>query len=50
MTTKTLRTEPQKRLYSPDARRGFDMFWINWEFCTTVLSETVSRTGGLPVF
>ena len=28
MTTKSLRTEPQKRLYSLDALRGFDMFWI----------------------
>ena len=28
MTTKSLRTEPQKRLHSLDALRGFDMFWI----------------------
>ncbi len=28
MATKSLRTEPQKRLYSLDALRGFDMFWI----------------------
>jgi predicted acyltransferase len=28
MTTEKLRTEPQKRLYSLDALRGFDMFWI----------------------
>lgn len=28
MTTKSLRLEPQKRLYSLDALRGFDMFWI----------------------
>ncbi len=28
MTTKSLRTEPQKRLYSLDALRGFDMLWI----------------------
>ena len=28
MTTKPLRTEPQKRLHSLDALRGFDMFWI----------------------
>ena len=28
MTTKSIRTEPQKRLYSLDALRGFDMFWI----------------------
>lgn len=28
MTTKPLRSEPQKRLYSLDALRGFDMFWI----------------------
>nr|MBD3622286.1 DUF5009 domain-containing protein [Sunxiuqinia sp.] len=26
--TKPLRTEPQKRLHSLDALRGFDMFWI----------------------
>lgn len=28
MAAKTLRTEPQKRLQSLDALRGFDMFWI----------------------
>lgn len=28
MATKPLRTEPQKRLQSLDALRGFDMFWI----------------------
>lgn len=28
MTTRLLRTEPEKRLYSLDALRGFDMFWI----------------------
>ncbi len=28
MSTKPLRTEPKKRLYSLDALRGFDMFWI----------------------
>ena len=28
MTKKTIRTEPEKRLYSLDALRGFDMFWI----------------------
>lgn len=28
MTTKSIRTEPQKRLHSLDALRGFDMFWI----------------------
>ncbi len=28
MTTKSLRTEPQQRLHSLDALRGFDMFWI----------------------
>lgn len=28
MTTKSNRTEPQKRLYSLDALRGFDMLWI----------------------
>ena len=28
MATKSLRNEPQKRLYSLDALRGFDMFWI----------------------
>ena len=28
MATKSLRTEPQKRLHSLDALRGFDMFWI----------------------
>lgn len=37
MTTKSIRTEPQKRLYSLDALRGFDMFWITgggWLFMT----------------
>jgi predicted acyltransferase len=28
MASTKLRTEPQKRLYSLDALRGFDMFWI----------------------
>lgn len=28
MATKPLRTEPQKRIHSLDALRGFDMFWI----------------------
>ena len=28
MALKSLRTEPQKRLHSLDALRGFDMFWI----------------------
>ncbi|QGY46273.1 DUF5009 domain-containing protein [Maribellus comscasis] len=28
MTNKNTRTEPQKRLHSLDALRGFDMFWI----------------------
>ena len=28
MKTEKLRTDPQKRLYSLDALRGFDMFWI----------------------
>jgi len=28
MTTKSLNTDPQKRLLSLDALRGFDMFWI----------------------
>ncbi|NQU51333.1 MAG: DUF5009 domain-containing protein [Bacteroidetes bacterium] len=28
MATKQLRNEPQKRLHSLDALRGFDMFWI----------------------
>ena len=28
MATNSLRTEPQKRLHSLDALRGFDMFWI----------------------
>ncbi len=28
MTTKSLRSEPEKRLHSLDALRGFDMFWI----------------------
>lgn len=28
MKTEQLNTEPQKRLYSLDALRGFDMFWI----------------------
>lgn len=28
MTTKTLHSDPEKRLHSLDALRGFDMFWI----------------------
>ena len=29
MTTKSLHNEPQKRLHSLDALRGFDMLWIS---------------------
>ncbi|WP_167613845.1 acyltransferase family protein [Maribellus sediminis] len=40
MTTKSLRTEPQKRLQSLDVLRGFDMFWITGGgYLTVVLSK-----------
>ncbi len=42
MTTKPLRTEPQKRLYSLDALRGFDMFWITGG---SALAVALAKTG-----
>ena len=40
MTTKSLRTEPQKRLQSLDVLRGFDMFWITGGgYLAVVLSQ-----------
>lgn len=44
MTKKAIRTEPQKRLYSLDALRGFDMFWITGG---GVLAIAVSRLAGI---
>ena len=44
MTTKSLRTEPQKRLYSLDALRGFDMFWITGG---GILAIAVSQLTGI---
>ncbi|HKJ78966.1 MAG TPA: DUF5009 domain-containing protein [Prolixibacteraceae bacterium] len=43
MTTKSLRTEPRKRLHSLDALRGFDMFWITGG---GILALTVSQMTG----
>ena len=37
MTSKSVQTDPQKRLYSLDALRGFDMFWITGGGYVTVL-------------
>ncbi|RIJ50390.1 DUF5009 domain-containing protein [Maribellus luteus] len=40
MTTKPLRTEPEKRLQSLDALRGFDMFWITGGgYLATVIAQ-----------
>ena len=44
MTTKPLRTEPQKRLLSLDALRGFDMFWI---IGGSVLAVAISKVTGI---
>ena len=44
MTKKPLRTEPKKRLYSLDALRGFDMFWITGG---GLLAITISKMTGL---
>lgn len=44
MTTKLLRTEPQKRLQSLDVLRGFDMFWITGG---GVLSVVLSKLTGI---
>ncbi len=44
MTKKTLRIEPRKRLYSLDALRGFDMFWITGG---GMLAIAVSRMTGM---
>lgn len=44
MTTKPLRNEPQKRLHSLDALRGFDMFWI---IGGGTLAAIISRMTGI---
>ncbi len=44
MATKPLRTEPQKRLHSLDALRGFDMFWITGG---GILSIALSKITGI---
>ena len=44
MTKKTFRTDPEKRLYSLDALRGFDMFWITGG---GLLVATISKMAGL---
>lgn len=44
MTKKTLRTGPEKRVYSIDALRGFDMFWITGG---GALAITVSKMSGI---
>lgn len=43
MTKKILRTEQKKRLYSLDALRGFDMFWITGG---GILAVTISKMAG----
>ena len=43
MTTKTLHSDPHKRLYSLDALRGFDMFWITGG---GMLAVAISRITG----
>jgi predicted acyltransferase len=43
MTTKSLHLEPEKRLYSLDALRGFDMFWITGG---SYLIEVIARQSG----
>ncbi len=47
MTTKPLRTEPQKRLYSLDALRGFDMFWITGGGALAVALSQMTGAGWL---
>ena len=44
MALKSLRTEPQKRLHSLDALRGFDMFWITGG---GLLAITISQMTGI---
>lgn len=43
MTTKSLHLEPEKRLISLDALRGFDMFWITGG---SYLIEVIARQSG----
>lgn len=47
MTTKSLRTEPQKRLYSLDALRGFDMFWITGGGFLAIIISKMTGAGWL---
>jgi predicted acyltransferase len=47
MTTKPLRTEPQKRLHSLDALRGFDMFWITGGGALAIAISQLTGAGWL---
>ena len=47
MTTKNIRTEPQKRLYSLDALRGFDMFWITGGGALAIAVSQMTGAGWL---
>jgi predicted acyltransferase len=47
MTAAKLRTEPQKRLYSLDTLRGFDMFWITGGGLLVTLLAQATGTGWL---
>lgn len=47
MTTKPLRTEPQKRLYSLDVLRGFDMFWITGGGALAIALSQLTGAGWL---
>ena len=47
MTKKTIRTEPEKRLYSLDALRGFDMFWITGGGGLAIILSQMTGAGWL---
>ncbi len=47
MKTKSIRTEPEKRLYSLDALRGFDMFWITGGGALAIIISQMTGAGWL---
>ena len=50
MTTKSLHSDPEKRLHSLDALRGFDMFWITGgSYLITVLANYTGAAWLVPV-
>lgn len=47
MTSKSLQTDPQQRLHSLDALRGFDMFWITGGSALAIAISQITGAGWL---